>query len=218
MKRQVVILGLGQFGMAVARELSGRGVEIIAVDIREDRVNEAAAHATEALLLDASQEDALAQISPERRDACLVAIGEEAREASILCTALLRQMGAPRIISRAHSAVHTRILRLVGAHQVVNPEQDFGERFASQLLHPDIRGQMSLGEGVVISEALVPEDFVGQDLRELGLPGRFGVTVVAVRRKGGSIVMPKADTSVGEGDVLVVVARDDAVERMLDGS
>lgn len=219
MNRQVLVIGLGQFGMSVARALASRNVEVLAVDVREDRVRVASHFAAEAATLDATDEAALLRTSPERRDACLCAIGDEAKEASIICTALLKQLGAPRVIARANDDLHARILTLVGAHHVVNPEREFGDRFANQILHAGIRGEMQLGEGVLITELAVPRAFLGHTLGELMLPRRYGVTVVAIRKGAtGAVVMPTADTTMEEGDVVVVVAKESDVAHMMDGN
>lgn len=217
MQKQIIVIGLGQFGSAVSRALAERGAEVLAVDISEERVSDAAAYATESVALDATDEDALAALAPDRRDVCLVAIGDDAREASIICTALLRQMGAPRVIARANEDVHARILTLVGAHEVVNPEREFGGGFASQLMHSGLRGEMQLGGGVLISEVEAPETFVGSTLFELRLPASFGVTVVALRRAlDASVILPEAESVVNAGDILILVGRAGAVASMLD--
>ncbi|MEZ4272351.1 MAG: TrkA family potassium uptake protein [Myxococcota bacterium] len=217
MKRQAFVIGLGQFGMAVARALTVRQVEVLAVDISEDRVRAASAFVTEAACFDATEEESLARTSPERRDVCLCAIGDEAKEASIICTALLKQMGAQRVIARSNDELHARILTLVGADQVVNPEREFGDRFANQILHERIRDEMSIGEGVLITEATVPDTFVGSTLSDLQLPKHFGVTVVAIRKGStGAIVMPSPDSMFETGDIMVVVARERAVARMME--
>lgn len=219
MKQQAMIIGLGQFGMSVARALSTRNVEVLAVDVRDEKVRAAAGFVAEAATFDATDEEALARTSPERRDVCVCAIGDEAKEASIICTSLLRQMGAKRVIARANDDLHARILGLVGAHQIVNPEREYGERFANRIVHQEIQGEMRLGEGVLVTEVKSPASFVGQTLGELQLPKRFGVTVVAVREAGTrAIVLPDAETTVSEGDVLVVVAGDGAVARMMERS
>lgn len=217
MRKQALVIGLGQFGSAVARALASRDVEVLAVDVNEDRVRQIAPHVTEAACFDATDESALARTSPERRDVCLCAIGDEAKEASIICTALLKQMGARKVISRSDDELHARILLLVGANQVVNPEREFGNRFANQILHEGIRGEMSLGEGVLITELTIPKSFVEQPLGELKLPTRFGVTVVAIRRSAsGEVVMPRPDSRFEPGDVAVVVAKDRAVTKMME--
>jgi len=217
MQRQAIVIGLGQFGMSVARALSERDVEVLGVDLREDRVRVAADFVTEAACFDATQADVLERTAPERRDVCICAIGDEAKEGSIICTALLRQMGAPRVIARANDDVHARILKLVGAHQVVNPEREFGERFANQILHQEIKGELSLGDGMLITEASAPDAFAGQSLAELGLPRRFGITVVALRRAGAeALELPRSDTVIQQGDVIVMIAKKDAVTRMME--
>jgi trk system potassium uptake protein TrkA len=217
--KQALVIGLGQFGMAVARALSARKVEVFAVDVREERVRTASTFATAAASFDATDEDALARTAPQDRDVCLCAIGDEAKEASIICTALLTQLGAKRVIARSNDDLHARILTLVGAQQVVNPERAFGDRFANQIVHEGIRGEMALGEGVSVADLVAPEAFVGRKLSELRLPNRFGVTVVAIRKQNtGAIVMPGPDVSIDSEDVLVVVAQEQAVERMMERS
>jgi len=219
MKRQAMVIGLGQFGMAVARELTARHVEILAIDVDEEKVRLASGFATDAVRLDAMDAEALGRTSPDRRDVCICAIGDESKEASIICTALLRQMGARRLIARANDELHARILSLVGAHQVINPEREFGARFANQILHEGIKGELALGEGILLSEVEVPGAFVGHTLGALQLPRRHGVTVVAIRKHDPSrIELPDSETLLGRGDVLVLVAKEGQVTRMLERS
>jgi len=219
MKRQAIVIGLGQFGSSVARALMERDVEVLAVDINEDRVRASAPFVTEAAVFDGTDVEALGRTSPERRDVCLCAIGDEAKEASILCTALFKQLGARQLIARANDDLHARILRMVGADRVVNPEREYGNRFANQILHGDILGEMPLGEDVLITELRIPNVFAGHTLHDLGLPRRFGVTVVAIRKAAnGSVLMPEAEARLQQGDVLVVVARGDAVAKMMERS
>lgn len=218
-QRQAIIIGLGHFGMSVSRALSARGVEVLAVDVREERVRAASSFVAEAACFDATDTDLLARTSPERRDVCVCAIGDEAKEASIICTALLRQMGAKRVIARANDDLHARILGLVGAHQIVNPEREYGERFANQIVHAGIKGELPLGEGLLITEIEAPPSFVGRTLEQLALPRRFEITLVALRKyDSATIVVPEPAMTIEAGDVLVVVAREGAVSRMMDRS
>ena len=217
MKRQAIVIGMGQFGTSVARALTERGVEVLAVDIREERVRLAAGFAAEAASFDATDAEALARTSPERREVCVCAIGDESKESSIICTALLRQMGAQRVIARANDELHARILKLVGAHQIVNPEREFGERFASTIMHDRIIGELPLGSDLLITEMRPPAAFVGQGLGSLDLARRFGVTVVAIRRSGeGAVLSPDTSDPIRESDVLIVVSRSGAVSQLLE--
>jgi trk system potassium uptake protein TrkA len=203
--------------MAVARSLTDRGVEVLAIDEREDRARAAAPFVTEVACFNAEDAEALARTAPERRDVCICAIGDEAREASIICTALLRQMGARRVIARANDELHARILTLVGAHLVVNPERQFGERFASQIVHEGVMGELQLGDDLLLTELRAPPSFVGHTLIDLQLPKRHGVTVVAIRRQG-AVIMPQPTEPVAAEDLLVVVSNQGAVAKMIERS
>lgn len=219
MKRQVVVIGLGHFGTALALSLAERGVEVFAADLSEELVARVASSVTEAVCLDATDERALMRAAPERREVCICAISDRARDASIICTALLRQLGARRIIARANNDIHARILRLVGADQVVNPQREFGERFASRVIHESILGSLPLGDNLVITEVIAPPSFVGHTIASLKLPRRYGATVVAIRRLGrNKVVIPEPTERVRADDVLVFVSAEDAVERLVERS
>lgn len=215
MAKQILVIGLGQFGTALVRSLHERGGEVLAVDRDEARIRAVMEMTAEAVCFDATDESALARLGPERRDACVCAIGDESREDAIICTALLRQMGAKRLVARASAPLHERILRLVGAHDVVNPEREFGERYADRLLHQGVLGGLSISGDLVLSELALPEAFAGRSLAQLELPGRHGVTVVAVRRAGAkTIELPDPSSPLALGDVLVVVGRPGALDRL----
>lgn len=216
MKKQAMVIGLGQFGMALAQSLAERSVEVMAVDARLERVQVASDFAASAIQFDATDEDALRRTSPERRDVCVCAIGDENREGSIICTALLRQLGAPHILARATDPVHERILRLVGAHEVVNPERAFGERLATRLLYSTVLDEVPIGGDLVLTELRPPAAFVGRTLSDLSLPRRHEINVVAIRREGDKTVStPLPNTPLQEKDILLVVSPPNAVARLL---
>jgi trk system potassium uptake protein TrkA len=219
MRKQALVIGLGQFGLSLSRALTDRGVEVIAVDLNPGLVEAAADFVAEAVVFNAIDEDALGRAAPARRDICVCAIGNEARENSILCTALLRQMGAPKVVARATDDLHERILRLVGAHEVVNPERAFGERLATRLAYSGVIEEAPLGEDLSITEIRTPPALVGRTLLELKLPRRFGVTVVALRRAQdgrGRLLVPRPDDPLQADDILVIVAPPGAVTVFLE--
>lgn len=219
MRKQAIVVGLGQFGMALAQSLAARGVDVMAIDSKEERVRTAATFTADAICFDATDEVALSQTSPQRRDVCVCAIGDEARESSIIVTALLRQMGARLVVARATDPLHERILRLVGAHQVVNPERAFGERLSTRLLHTGVIDEVSLGDDLLITEFEVPASCVGKDLATLALPRKWEITVIAVRRKDSQTVsLPDPKEELETGDILIVVARAGAVDKFLGRS
>lgn len=126
MSTQVLIIGLGQFGMSLARTLSEKGAEVIAADSDKELVEEAASFLDDAICLDATDETAMARLCPKERDVVICAIG--AREPSILTTAILKQMGCENIIARATDKIHERILKAVGAKNVINPDAEYGKK------------------------------------------------------------------------------------------
>ncbi len=216
MTTQIMVIGLGQFGVSLARTLAERRVEVLAVDSRQDRVQSIANIVSEAVCLDAMDEQSLARTAPERRDVCVVTIGLESREASIIVTALLRQMGAKRIVARAADELHERILRLVGAHEIVNPERAFGERLATKLVFSGVIEELPLGDDLVITEFRPPAAAVGRTLIALALPRKHEITVVAVRRAGADsarVMLPNPNEPLKADDILVVVAPPGAVAR-----
>jgi trk system potassium uptake protein TrkA len=219
MKTQALVIGLGQFGMSLARALSERGVEVMAVDRSESRVQLASGFAAQAAAFDATDEESLVQAGPAERDVCVVAIGLESREGAIIVTALLRQMGARRVVARAADDLMERILYLVGAHEVVNPEKAFGGRLADRLVYAGLLDEVMLGDDLVITELRPPSSMVGRTLVELALPRRFDVTVVGIRRTvdgRGRLVMPNPSEPLGEDDILVVVSEKGKAKLILE--
>ncbi len=219
MAQQFMVIGLGQFGMSLAAALENKGAEVMALDLRKDLVEEASSFVTEAMVIDATDENALARIGPARMDATICAIGDESRESSIICTALLRQMGSKCVIARANNPMHQRILQLVGAHQIINPEKEFGQRFANRLLFSHLVAEMPLGDGLNLSEINIKDSMVGKTLIELALPKKYGIMVVAVRRGNPSaIFQPEPNEPLKENDSLVLVSKEEAIKRLLEGN
>jgi trk system potassium uptake protein TrkA len=218
MAQQILIIGLGQFGMSLARTLSEKGAEVLAVDVKKSLVEEAAAFVTEAVIANAADETELARLEPGRRDSAVCAIGDDSREASIICTALLRQMGVPVIISRANDAVHQRILQLVGAHQIINPEHEFGKRFANRLLYKHVITDTNIGESLHLTEILMQPSMVGKTLVDLELPKRYGILVVGIRRGlEGKIHQPSPVDPLLADDHLIIVSRESAIPKFIQG-
>lgn len=215
MSQQIMIIGLGQFGMSLARTLSDKGAEVLAVDVNKSLVEEASAFVAEAVVIDATDETELARLEPRNRDSAVCAIGDDSKEASIICTALLRQMGAPVVIARANDKMHLRILQLVGAHQVINPEWEFGKRFANRLLYSDVVVDTNLGEDLHLTEIRVQPGMIGKSLIELSLPKRFGVMVVGIRRGSPRrVIQPSPSQLLQTNDNLIIVSDESAIPKL----
>jgi trk system potassium uptake protein TrkA len=201
--------------MSLARTLSDKGAEVLAVDVNKSLVEEASAFVAEAVVIDATDETELARLEPRNRDSAVCAIGDDSKEASIICTALLRQMGAPVVIARANDKMHLRILQLVGAHQVINPEWEFGKRFANRLLYSDVVVDTNLGEDLHLTEIRVQPGMIGKSLIELSLPKRFGVMVVGIRRGSPRrVIQPSPSQLLQTNDNLIIVSDESAIPKL----
>ena len=214
MPQQFVVIGLGTFGRNVALNLARSGQAVLAVDRSEAEVATLAGELDAVVCADASDESTLREIGVDRMACAVVAIGAESMEASILVTALLRQLGVPRIIARALTELHARVLHAVGAHEVVSPEAEMGLRLARRLAEPNVIARLELGGDAELAELAAPEAFVGKSLVELDVRRRFSVTVVALRRRGGTLANLGGEERVEAGDVMVAIGTPEAIRRL----
>lgn len=212
MKEQILIIGLGQFGMSLARTLTEKGFQVIAVDMDQKLVNEAASFATDAICLNAIDEMSLSKLSPKDRDLIICSIG--AREPSILTVALLKQMGCENIIARASEKIHARILRAIGAKQVINPEHEYGKRFANRILFKNIFVENS-SDALDLLEIPVQSFMIDKSLLDLKLPDRYKVIVAGVI-KDNKLTRPMPKEKLQEGDRLLLTGNSDDIERMIE--
>ncbi|MCR9159206.1 MAG: potassium channel family protein [Nannocystaceae bacterium] len=217
MPKQSLVIGVGQFGGALARGLAEQGSEVLAVDSDESAIRRVLPHVADAIVMDAADEEALRSLCPQDREVCICALGENDREGSIMVTAMLRQMDAPQIVARATDDLHARVLRMVGAHEVVQPERDYGERLAKRLVWNGVFRVLPLGGELILTELDVPEAFWGQTLAELRLPERFNAVVAAHRRDGEDetqLALCDPHRPLQRGDSLVLVSSETNVRKL----
>jgi trk system potassium uptake protein len=208
MRQQVLVVGLGRFGSAVARELHSLGHEVMGVDGNEAIINEIAPEVTHAVQLDASDENALRAAGAADFSTAVVAMSS-AVEASIFATMALKRLGVPNVIAKASGALHGAILERIGADRVVYPEREVGIDVAHTFRIPHVLDYIDLAPRFGIAKIGVPSTFVGRTLRELDLVARFKVTPIALRRGDNVTVNPHREERLQEGDELVLVGLDD---------
>ncbi len=209
-KEQVLVIGLGRFGSAVARTLQELGNEVLGVDIDARLIQQASATLPNVYEADTTNPEALRQLGAAEFDEAVVGIGTNI-EASILTTAALSDLGVPSIWAKAITAEHGRILERVGAHRVVFPEFDAGTRIA-HLVSGHMMEYLEFDPGFALIETRALPDMFGRRLADLGLRERHGVTIVCVKPAGGLFTYATADTVIGSGDILVAVGESARVE------
>lgn len=163
-KNNFVVIGLGTFGSTVATELANFGNHVLGIDCKEGPVSQLADKLTEALIVDARDEEALREAGVGYCDVAVIAIGEDL-EANIICTMNVKMLGVPCIWAKAITKTHHRILSKIGVDRVIEPEQEIGRHVAQKLHNPLIRDYVSLGNGFYIVDIHVPESLDGKNLR-----------------------------------------------------
>ncbi|CAA9384785.1 MAG: Trk system potassium uptake protein TrkA [uncultured Rubrobacteraceae bacterium] len=206
MSHQFLVVGLGRLGIAMVNTLDSLGHEVLALDAREDLIQNLADDLPNVHLVaaDATDEDVLRGLDVEHFDAAAVVIGENHVEAGILATANLKEIGVPMVVARATSKLHAKVLERVGADRVIQPEREMGEQVARVLASPAVLDYVNLGEDEALIEAYVPERWAGKSLAELSLSRNLGLTVLAHKPQGGAGALPTGDTVLREGDLIVV--------------
>jgi len=203
---QFVVVGLGRLGISMVGTLDTFGHEVLAIDKREDVIQDLADNLPDVhfVAADATDEDAMRGLNVDGFDAAAVMMGENHVEASILATATLKEIGVPKIVARATGGIHARVLERVGADRVIQPERQIGAQLARTLASPVLLDYIDLGEDEALIEAQVPKEWLDKSLAELDLSQRMGLTLMALKPKGGPGTLPQGDSVLHEGDVLVV--------------
>jgi trk system potassium uptake protein TrkA len=214
-KDPVAVLGLGRFGTALALELARGGTEVLAVDNRPDIVQKLSGRLAQVVIADTTDPDALAEIGIGDFHRVMVAIGNDL-EASILTTALLAELEIRDIWAKAVSRQQATILERVGAHHVVFPEQDMGERIA-HLVAGRLLDWVELDSDWVFAKTKPPRELVGVPLGESGLRKKHRVTVVSVKPENQArYTHADYDTVLTYGSVIVIAGRPADVERFVE--
>jgi trk system potassium uptake protein TrkA len=215
MKKQIVVIGLGRFGISLATTLSSIGHDVLALDKDEKRVQDIASQITHAIQADATNETILKELGIGNFEIAIVAMGS-AIESSVLSTILLQKLGVPYVIARANSDLHGRILEKIGAATVVYPEREMGIRVAEVVTLSGVSDYMSVAQGYGVVKLMAPPYLVGEKLSELGCgpKGKWEVGVLLIQRKEEVIVTPGQREVVEPDDVLILAGRHDSLEKL----
>jgi len=217
--RQFAVIGLGRFGLSVAKTLTEHGCQVLAIDKDEQLVQYASEFVTDAVQADSTDDKALKAVGIKNVDVAVVGIGTNL-EASILTTLTLKEMGVQEIVGRAVTEEHGKVLEKVGATKVVFLERDMGIRVANSLISPSIIEHIYLSPEFSIMETKAPRVFIGQSIGGLDIRARHGLTIIGVRKQEPSDknvcdinIAPRADYIIHEGDVLILLGSNANLEK-----
>jgi len=209
---QFVIIGLGRFGSSIGRELIKLGYEVLGVDRDEEKVQELSSVLTHVVVADATEEEVLRSVGARNFDCGVVAIGDDI-QASILATILLKELGVKKVVAKAVSELHGRVLERMGVDRIIYPERDMGVRLAHQLVSPNLLDYIELSKQYTIAELAVPECWAGKSLNDVNPRGRYGCSIVAINKPKGIIIAPVAQDVLSTEDVMVVIGTNEQIEQ-----
>ena len=211
--KSYAVIGLGRFGSALARQLCKLGAEVLALDVKGDYVQQIANDVTHAVVGDAQDKEVLRALGVRNLDCAVIAIGDNLA-ASVLITMNLKALGVPYIVCKAHDETHRKVLEKLGVDRVVIPEHEYAQRLTRTLNSHNVLDYIELSEDFGILDVPAPKSWIGKSLRELNVRAKLGVTIIAVENGGKTNVSPTADYAVGEGDTLVMLGDNVALEKV----
>jgi len=223
--KKFAILGLGSFGESIAKALTEKGAEVIAIDREMQRVEDIQDYVSIAVKLDSTDENALKSQGIQDVDVAIVCIGEDF-ESNLLTSVILKQIGVPMVVTRATKAVEEKILNAVGIDRVVLPEREVADKLSYTLMHSNFKEIIYLGGELTIAEFETPTTFHGKTLEQIHLRDKYGLNLITIHRhrkeedkpiKGPlkDVIMPGAQTIIQEGDTLIVVGKKDDLNKLL---
>jgi trk system potassium uptake protein TrkA len=216
MKKQVAIIGLGQFGSSLAREVFKLGHDVLAIDDDEKNVQNIISDITHAVQADATDESVLTELGVGNFDIAIVAMGESIQN-NVLAAVILKKLNVPYVIARAENELHQSILQKIGVDKVIFVEREMGERVAQGL---DLKNQLdciSVVPGYCVARVEAFETLVDKRLSdlELGRGGTWDIVVLLIQRGREVIFNPPMMDVVKSGDVLMLAGTDENIDKWL---
>lgn len=212
-KKEFVVFGLGRFGRSVATTLAESGCEVLVVDENEETVHEMADVVTYAVKADVTDPDALEGLGISNFDGAIVGIGQNL-EASVMVTILAKEMGVPYVLAKAQTELHAKVLKKVGADMVVFPEKETGIRIAHNLVMGNFFDAVELSSTFSMMDLDALAEWNGQTLSSLNLRAKYKINVIGIKKGDSLDINPDADTTIKKGDVLVVIGRNEMLNKL----
>ncbi len=191
--KSVLLIGLGRFGKHVAMQLNELGHQVMAIDIKEERVNDVLTFVTNAQIGDSTNPDFLRSLGISNFDICIVAIGNNF-QSSLETTSLLKELGAAKVISRAERGVQEKFLLRNGADEVVYPEKQMAKWTAIRYSADHILDYIELDHSHAIFEVEVPKSWIGETIGSINIRRKYNITIMAIKQNGAMNMNLSSDT------------------------
>jgi len=206
--KKFTVIGLGNFGFHAAKALFEEGNEVIAIDTDRAKVQAIDPYATEAIVLDATDKEALRSLGLEEMEAVIVSTGTRISISIMICL-YLSELGVKRILAKALDPDHEKILRKVGATEVIHPERDMAIRVSRSLSRPNMLDFIPLSDDFDLIQIEPPQEFLHHSLKDLNLRARYNVHIIAIKKPApkGFVLVPPADYEIQVGDTLMILGK-----------
>lgn len=226
---KIIVIGLGNFGSAVAVKLADLGHEVIGVDSIEQRVENIKDRITYAITVDCTDSTVIKTLPLHEADIVLVAIGEDIG-ASILITALLKKYNVKRIVSRAISPIHRTIIEAIGVMEILNPEEDSADRFVTKVNIKNVIDSLNISDEYSVMEILVPHQYIGLTVAEVDLRKNYSINILTIKKDIQRNILTKNyyETKIlgvvphnyvfEANDILVVFGHNDDIKKWIEKS
>jgi len=211
-KKEFAVIGLGRFGGSICKALVEEGMEVLAIDMDEDRVNEFSSIASHAVIGDTTDEAVLKSLGIRNFDHVIVAIGDNI-QASILTTIILKELGVKNITVKAQNDYHEKVLRKIGVDHVVHPERDMGKRLAHHIVSKNVLDYLELSDEHSIVEIIASDAVDGKSILDLDARAKYGINIVGIKRGKDIIISPLATEVIYKEDILIVIGADTDIDR-----
>lgn len=211
--KSFVIIGCGRFGQSVARTLYGLGNEVLAIDKSAETVQAISEEVTHAVQADVMDEAVLKELGLRNFDVAVVSIGSNL-EASIFATLMAKEVGVKKVVTKAQSELHGKLLSKIGADKIIFPERDMGVRVGHNLVSTNILDFIELSPDYGILEITALTEWENKTLSQLKLSSKYGLNVMVIKKGTKVIVPPSADDLVEKDDILVVIGSTKDINRI----
>jgi trk system potassium uptake protein TrkA len=212
MKRFAVI-GLGNFGFHVAQALFEDGNEVIAIDVDKTRVQAIDAHATEAIVMNGIDREMMKALGMDQLDGVVVSTGANISTSVLICLHL-QEFKVKRIIAKAIDDDHAKVLKKVGATEIIHPERDMALRVARNLSRPNIIDFIPLADDFDLAQIDPPREFIGKSLKDLNLRAKYNVHIIAIKElvPENFILVPPANFIIKDSDILIALGKSEDIK------
>ena len=212
-QKEYIVIGLGRFGISVAKQLEANGCKVLAIDRDEKKIRQIAEYVTLAMCVDVTNEEALKELGGRNFNGAIISIGH-GLEAAVLASIWAKEQGIGLVIAKAYDETQGKILTKIGVDEIVHPEKERGVHLANALAFNNLFDAIELTSEYSIADIDILGSWIGKSLKELNLRKKYGVNVVAIRRGGALVINPDADAPVEKNDIFVLLGLNSTLRKI----